>query len=43
MAPCRSGVSAVPFFVAGDTELSGAQIGGFRQFLDQALSEAEGS
>src|SRR5699024_8658037 len=28
MAPCRSGVSAVPFFVAGDTALSGAQIGG---------------
>lgn len=38
------GVSAVPFFVAGDMALSGAQpIGVFRQFLDQAISEAEGS
>lgn len=36
------GVSAVPFFVAGSTALSGAQpMDVFRQFLDQALAEAE--
>lgn len=36
------GVSAVPFFVAGSTALSGAQpVDVFRQFLDQTLADAE--
>lgn len=36
------GVSAVPFFVAGDTALSGAQpVDVFRQYLDEALAKAE--
>jgi protein-disulfide isomerase len=36
------GVSAVPFFVAGGTALSGAQPEEtFREFLDQALAEVE--
>lgn len=38
----RLGVNAVPFFVAGDTALSGAQpLSVFRDFLDQALEKAE--
>ncbi|MCT2223183.1 DsbA family protein [Microbacterium paraoxydans] len=38
----RLGVNAVPFFVAGDTALSGAQpLSVFRGFLDQALEKAE--
>jgi len=36
------GVTAVPFFVAGDTAVSGAQpVEVFRDFLDEALEEAE--
>ncbi len=36
------GVTAVPFFVAGGTAVSGAQpTGTFRDFLDQALAKAE--
>lgn len=36
------GVSAVPFFVAGNTALSGAQpVDVFRKFLDQTLAEGE--
>lgn len=36
------GVSAVPFFVAGDTALSGAQpVDTFRAFLDDALTKAK--
>lgn len=36
------GVTAVPFFVAGNTALSGAQsVDVFREFLDQAAAEAE--
>lgn len=36
------GVSAVPFFVAGETALSGAQpTSSFEQFIDQALTEAQ--
>lgn len=36
------GVTAVPFFVAGNTALSGAQpVDVFREFLDHALTEAE--
>jgi predicted DsbA family dithiol-disulfide isomerase len=35
------GVSSVPFFVAGDTALAGAQpIEVFRAYLDDALSKA---
>lgn len=35
------GVTAVPFFVAGESALSGAQpTASFQQFLDQALAEA---
>lgn len=35
------GVTAVPFFVAGDTALSGAQPASvFREFLDQAVEQA---
>lgn len=36
------GVSAVPFFLAGDTALSGAQpLDVFREYLDQAVDRAE--
>jgi len=36
------GVTAVPFFIAGDKALSGAQsVEAFRSFLDDALSKAE--
>ncbi|MDN5723790.1 MAG: DsbA family protein [Corynebacterium sp.] len=36
------GVSAVPFFVAGDTAMSGAQpVASFREYLDDALSKVE--
>lgn len=36
------GVSAVPFFVAGDTAMSGAQpVASFREYLDEALSKVE--
>lgn len=36
------GVTAVPFFVAGDTALSGAQpLSTFREYLDDALAKAE--
>ena len=38
----RLGVTAVPFFVAGDTALSGAQpIAAFRDYLDDAVAKAE--
>lgn len=38
----RLGVNSVPFFVVGNQALSGAQpIDAFRQFLDDALAEAE--
>ena len=36
------GVNSVPFFVAGDSALAGAQsLATFRQFLDAALETAE--
>lgn len=36
------GVSAVPFFVAGDSAMSGAQpVASFREYLDDALSKVE--
>lgn len=38
----RLGVSAVPFFVAGDTAMSGAQpVDSFRDYLDDAVAKAE--
>ena len=36
------GVTAVPFFVAGETALSGAQpLATFREYLDESLAAAE--
>ena len=38
----RLGVSAVPFFVAGDTAMSGAQpLTSFRQYLDEQLDKVD--